>query len=486
MPLASQAALRATERAVYKAVRANPFKTVEGNVTWEVIEEFEEYARDLALEHQPSYGFCEEVGMCYLVMTPTEFAAETGVEPEFDYPEKPGLLPEGYEDMDDDTLRLAERELDEKNKDYAMHQGFSKGFGENIRDAFPEKYYQALHGGTLVKYKHVKPLSYIENLRRKVPLDTHTVKMLKKKLYRGWEEEDVEGFKKRLTRESDRLGRLHKPIIVSDADLLQHYMEEMWKRTDVFDQHCMTDFIALDDDAEDEEPLPTQDWDTVTQFFERKWKEAEDYIANGGQTNKFADASAMEDLQARHEEQIRKLKEESANAITEMERRTANKIDKLAEAILQMANKRKEERRRRPRAQQNDHESSSDEEDEPAPTPPPRKKKKAKRRAARRAPAAPPSPAALAGDRKVYVPGEPFVRGMRRKANPSREWNAVYHDARNRFMMNAGAEGIRERLDGLARYKQYADAGQIKGFDPENHKALVAKWEAALAEKEKE
>ena len=57
MPLASQAELRATERAVYEAVRANPFKTVEGNVTWEVIEEFEEYARDLALEHQSSYGF---------------------------------------------------------------------------------------------------------------------------------------------------------------------------------------------------------------------------------------------------------------------------------------------------------------------------------------------------------------------------------------------------------------------------------------------
>ena len=49
MPLASQAELRATERAVYEAVRANPFKTVEGNVTWEVIKEFEDYARDMAL-----------------------------------------------------------------------------------------------------------------------------------------------------------------------------------------------------------------------------------------------------------------------------------------------------------------------------------------------------------------------------------------------------------------------------------------------------
>ena len=179
MPLASQAELRATELATYDAVRANPFPTVEGTVTWEVIEDFEEYSRDMALEHQPSYGFCEEVGLCYLVMTGTEFESEAGVEPEFEYPEKPGLLPEDWEEMDEDALKLAERQLDEKNKDYAMHQGFSKGFGENFRDAFPEKYYQALHGGTLVKYRHVKPIDYILNLRRKVPLNTETIKMLK-------------------------------------------------------------------------------------------------------------------------------------------------------------------------------------------------------------------------------------------------------------------------------------------------------------------
>ena len=162
-------------------------------------------------------------------------------------------------------------------------------------------------------------------------------------------------------------------------------MEEMWKRTDVFDQPCMTAFIALDDDVEEGEDLPTQDWDTVTEFFERKWKEAEEYIAQGGQTNKFAEASAVEDLQARHEEQIRQIKEETAAAVTEMEKRTADKIDKLTEAMLLMANQQKEQRRRRTRSQQNDYDSSSDEEDEPAPTPPTRRKKKAKRGTARRA-----------------------------------------------------------------------------------------------------
>jgi len=250
MPVASQAELKRLEKETYDAVRANPFKPVVGKVTWETVEEFEEYARDLAMEYQPSYGFTEEYGLTYLVMTPEEYEAETDAQPEFEYPEKPDLLPEGFEDMDPDQLKAAERQQDEEAKDYALHQGFGKGFGENLQDAFPEKYYQALYGGRLRKYAHVKPIDFILNLRRKVPLNVNTKKELRKKLFRGWEEEDVEGFKKRLLEERAALGRLYQPIIVSDADLLQHYLEEMWKRTDVFDQIVMTAFDALDDDAQ--------------------------------------------------------------------------------------------------------------------------------------------------------------------------------------------------------------------------------------------
>jgi len=97
------------------------------------------------------------------------------------------------------------------------------------------------------------------------------------------------GFKKRLVEERNALGRLYKPIVASDADLLQYYLEKMWKRMDVFNQIVVSAFDALDDDAQ-------QELDTVTEFFEQKWEEAENYIANGGETNKFADASAVEDL----------------------------------------------------------------------------------------------------------------------------------------------------------------------------------------------
>ena len=140
----------------------------------------------------------------------------------------------------------------------------------------------------------MKPTSFILNLRRKVPLDVQTVKRLRVKLLCGCEEEDPEGFKKRLVQERDALGCLPRPIVVADADLVQHYLEEMCKRSDVFDRVCMTAFYALDATAQ-------QDLEAVTEYFERVWDEAELYIANGGKPNKFADAGAVEDLQTRHD-----------------------------------------------------------------------------------------------------------------------------------------------------------------------------------------
>jgi len=255
----------------------------------------------------------------------------------------------------------------------------------------------------------------------------------------------------------------------------------MWKRTDVFDQIVMTAFDGLDDDAQ-------QDLQTVTDFFEEKWEEAENFIANGGEINKFADASAVEDLQARHEQQIRELKEEHANAITEMERRTTSKIDKLAEAMLQMANERQSERRtrksprRRVREQQDSDESSSEEEE---PTPPPRPrtrpKKKAKRTAA---PSAPAKPTPRSG--KVYVPGEPFERGMVYKHDASEDAKECYYNARTRFMNHGTVEGIKERLDGYAAIKKRVDEGgrYPRHLTEAKLTANTAKYEKLLAEAE--
>ena len=259
-------------------------------------------------------------------------------------------------------------------------------------------------------------------------------------------------------------------------------MEEMWKRTDVFNQECMTAFIALDTGIPDGQPLPTEDWDTVTAFFERKWEESDLFIANGGQKNQFADASAVEDLQARHAEEIRQLKEENALAISAMEKRTTDKLDKPTEAMLQMAQERQEEReqrRRRPSKRQADDDSSSDEEEEPAPPPPKRKKRKRKAQAPRAAPAA-------AKSNTVYVPGEPFQYGMKKKANPTAAYSQCFADARNRFISGPNTRtilGLKERLDGYRRLTELVEAGRgPKDFNAEDHKARIAKWEKVLEE----
>ena len=59
---------------------------------------------------------------------------------------------------------------------------------------------------------------------------------------------------------------------------------------------------------------------------------------------------------------------EHANAITEMEKRTTEKTDKLSEVMLQMA-KEKEERRGRHRQQYDSDGSSSEEKEERARAP---------------------------------------------------------------------------------------------------------------------
>ena len=479
---ASQADLKRLERDTYDAVRANPFKTIVGKVTWDDVEAFEEEARDIAMKFQPSYGFTEEYGLCYLVMPEDEYLAETGVEAEFQYPEKPDLMPDAFEDLDDDQLKIADRELDERNKDYAMHQGFTDAFGENYREAFPEKYCQQLKQGRVKKYKFLKPMDYILHLREKVPLDTTTIKRLRANFYRGWQEEDLEGYRTRLEEERDNLGRLSTPITITDEDLLQHYLEEMWKRTDIFDKPIMTEFLALD--PED------RDWETAPAFFEKKMKQAEDYIANGGQDAKFADANAVEDLEERHRQQMaeqkRELQQEHANAISEMEQRTQAKIDKLAEVVLALAEAKKKKKHRRNRRQSvsESDDSSSEEEEERTPPRPKRKKQRQQRQQTqqnknrgkenRRG-----IPASRG---KVYVPGEPFERGMVPKQNPTSAWMRCYNAARGNFMQEGGPAGIEERLAGYRRLKAKAAAGRDMGraFSEEKLDANVAKYEAEL------
>ena len=62
----------------------------------------------------------------------------------------------------------------------------------------------------------------------------------RRKLLRDWEEEEhITSFATRMTREQQRLAALSPPINITDKEKLQKYMEEMWKRTDIFDKKFM-------------------------------------------------------------------------------------------------------------------------------------------------------------------------------------------------------------------------------------------------------
>ena len=197
MPV-TQADLEKIKKDARELVRSHPFKKVPGKLTWDDVEYFEEESRDLAMNFQVSYEYCIDYGLCMLVMPDDEYEMETELIIGEDHVDKPPLIPQGFEDMEPDQLKVAERELDELNKDYYIILGFNEGFGMNFRDAFDEKYFEQLKQGRIKKYRHVQPIDYLTHLRDKVPLDTKTIKRLKEKLFRGWEEEHLEGFAKRL------------------------------------------------------------------------------------------------------------------------------------------------------------------------------------------------------------------------------------------------------------------------------------------------
>ena len=478
---ASQADLEQIRKDARERVRALPFKKVVGKATWDEVEHFEEEARDVAMNFDVSYDYTADYGLCVLVMPDDEYEEETGMVPGNDHEQRPPLVPPGYADMTNAQSKVAERELDELNKSYYTVLGFNEGFGENFRDTFEEKYYLQLKEGRIKKYKHVKPIDYIVHLRTKVPLDTNTIKRLKANLLRGWEEGDLEAFGKRLEEERDDLGRLTPPIVVSDADLNQHYLEEMWKRTDIFDCNIMKKWTKRDEDE--------KTWEHSREFFEGKMQEIEDYIAGGGVTKEYAAANAVDDIQQKMEAREQALRLEHANAIAEMEKRTSDKFDKLAEAMLTMAKEREQERKergkrskrskRRRYSEVSDDDStdgsSSDEEERP----PPRRTQRNNKAKGK------PKKKAKANDGgSVYVPGGPYARGMAAKKDADKYYMAAYWGARNAFLREDTEDAILERIEGCDRNLAKLERGTAPPIlDKETVLAKKKKWQEALKKK---
>ena len=144
------------------------------------------------------------------------------------------------------AIRVTQATNDTAKVDCAVLAGFQERFGENFRKAFDKKkHYEQLWEKTF-KYKRVIPITYITRIETKhVVIDTLVIKRLKAEALRDWDgDEHISSFANRLTREQEHLAALSPPITITDKDKLQKYMEEMWKRTDIFDEKFMTEWTG--------------------------------------------------------------------------------------------------------------------------------------------------------------------------------------------------------------------------------------------------
>ena len=219
-------------------------------------------------------------------------------------------------------------------------------------------------------------------------MDTMTVKRLKAEALRDWEaDEHISSFVTRLTREQERLATMSPPINISDEEKLQIYMENMWKRTHIFDEEFMTKWTAC--------PHAQKTWAHAPAYFEAKVRAIENFHAAGGQSNVYAAtnaASEIKDAVAAALEEFTSQNKENAMAVNEV-KEMREKIDTLQEAVALLAKtvaeradrniltpkKRNCSNRRRRSVEDSSEDESSLSEEEDEPTPPRRPKRTAKR-----------------------------------------------------------------------------------------------------------
>ena len=122
------------------AVLARPFTRVTGKPTFEQKEKFIEEAEGLAMNFAVSYPWSGQHGLLAEIMGAHKYLAETGkhyVPPARPPVYDPAIIREGLTQA---QIRVAQAMNDAAKVDYAMLEGFRKGFGEN----FSKKYYEQL------------------------------------------------------------------------------------------------------------------------------------------------------------------------------------------------------------------------------------------------------------------------------------------------------------------------------------------------------
>ena len=225
----------AVRKQTHDAVVARPFTRIAGLPTWEEKENFLEEASTLAMCFIVAYDWAGDHGLLAEIVGKVKYLALTTKN--YVEPKRPPIVPAGYANLTEKNARTATIKNTQDKIDFAVLEGFRSGFGEIYRKAFDPNYYEQLWE-EVFHYRRVTPRMYIEHLEtRWCKMDTLVIGRLRARFLRGWDpEEHIVTFRVRMERERKKLKQYDPPIVFTDDEICQHYMEQMLKNLDTFGQ----------------------------------------------------------------------------------------------------------------------------------------------------------------------------------------------------------------------------------------------------------
>jgi len=200
-----------------------------------------------------------------------------------------------------------------------VRRGCHRGLNENIMDALDKEYYDELDDD-LTGYKKVKPIDFLNHLKNEwVEIDTGAVKKMKASFYEEWDpEENIKKFATRLTKKQESLDR--DGIIISDADKLQFYIEQM------YDAHR---FDKKEMIAWETRPKLEKTWANAKKYFEKLVKIENSYNKMAGRQSTKRSRYESANAAAEEGDEVREYLGNIASAAAKQEEKALKQEENL-------------------------------------------------------------------------------------------------------------------------------------------------------------
>ena len=166
------------EDQIYKLVREKPFQRIEGRRSWKRWVDLRDEAAKLVVTFKVSYPWSRNKGLLALIYGAGRMGEDFPTFPPYVKPEPPPNIPEYDDDVDEDERREARAALDIERRDYAVVQGFIRGFQDNIQDAVESALYQDLEH-IRFGFDNVWPKEFLDEIKSHCPLDVQAMKEAK-------------------------------------------------------------------------------------------------------------------------------------------------------------------------------------------------------------------------------------------------------------------------------------------------------------------